>query len=63
MWIKTKDNQCINTEHFNRIYHDPSDDCTYGTLDNGCDYCIGLGDHLVEIMRNIISGTKIMEVK
>ena len=60
MWIKTEDGDYYNMDMCREIYLD-HEGYTYFRLDN-C--CVGVyGDIREDVVTNIISGTKVMEVR
>lgn len=63
MWIKTIDGLFFNTDHVITFMYDEDSNTTDARLDSGDVYELCEGDHVREIIQNIISGTKLMEVQ
>ena len=63
MWIKNKYGEYVNSDAVTMIYYEEDSDTTDVLVSSGSIYEICDGDRTQEILQNIISGTKIMEVK
>ena len=63
MWIKTRENCYINMDRVSSIWYEPALDRTCCQMDKYNRYAICNGNHLEEIIRNIIDGINYMEVQ